>query len=704
MKAINVIRKFITVLTCSMLVVTQVSFAETTEAQAKAKEAADAAYAKTAAKKAADEAVAKAAAKKAGDEAYSKAIAKNASDTAYAKAQAKLASDEAYSEAVAKNKLYNKEEGERFDSPGTPAVKALEGETSNEANYCLEDPAQKPKIESCKEKRMQFNCHLQRCVAPDDNELYNDEYNDCNKTTVEADKASCKENLKTVANSIDGHDANMADNTKFAKDNKSHSMMSNAGVAVDAGMTIYLGMIALGPLTLPDCISGGISLGVSALSLMYKMSTRDKYKQKFKAAISMMNNIDKKDKKGWNHNTQIATLDMEIKALELIKEAAEEKMKYHKTLKTMSSVVLGIATTEAIVCSLVYSGCPQNVACAVRTAVFSAAGLALEIQAYNGVKEKRNDANTALTQAKEIRVKLQGLYNVDSDSMSFSNPQLAMGANGQLQMAQVNTNNGDQNEVDGSQVGSGSCLAEDGAIGSCPCEGDSCQTFDFNLPGNSGLEASVAKRMNYAGYEKGMNSAASGNINDLDFASSDKNFALSSKVNNRLLKKALGTKSLTPKQKASFQKIKDGFESRGEIAKTVGFGSPMRLALLSNKFSGANEGLDPIGKASSSAVLSDKSKKKSKAIYSKGGAGLTALQKRLQALKDSLNMDENGIKVGSNGNVFGEEKGLLDKGLGAENLQTEADIDSVHPDEKISIFKIISNRYNVLRVRKRFAK
>lgn len=591
----------------------------------------------------------------------------------------------------------------------------LEGQTSNEANYCMDSPKAEVQnhIKSCEKQNLKYNCHLQRCVSHTDNEIYNEEYNDCNAYSNEAERNDCKDNLKSVTNEIDSHNANVADNKKTANQNKKTGMMENAGLAVDAGMTVYLGMILLTDVPSPTCISGNVSLGVSALALMYKLTARDKYKAKFKAAVNMMKNIDKSDKKGWNHNTQVATVDMEIKALKLIKEAAEEKMKYHNTLKTMSAVTLTIATTEAIICSMPYSGCSANVPCAIKTAAFSAAGLALEMQAYNGIKEKRDDAAYAIQEATKLRTKLQSLYNIDKDSMIMQNPQLAASGVGRLQMAKINTLGNSFETPDGKQPKLKSCMSKEGEPSTCPCAGGACKKFSFDLPGNSGLEASVAKKLGLQQYEQGMNSTANGNTNGLDFASDPKRLALASAVNDRLLKKALSMKELK-KYKDTLQNIKDGVNSAEDLGKLANIASPIQSAALAHSlgYSSSDFGMGKVGlgdvkdktaDAQEKANKDDAKKAKATATFA-GKSSLSDLQKRLKALQDGLNLDDlEGLDVDSTNNKLADGE-LVDKGLKSGNLEVDTEQAVVHPDEKISIFKIITNRYNILRAKKRFAK
>jgi len=591
---------------------------------------------------------------------------------------------------------------------------SMETKQTNEANYCQNDPAFQPKIRSCESERLQFNCHLQRCVTASDNEIYNKEYNDCNSSDDEGEQKSCKDNLKKVANEIDSHNSNMDENEDVASKGKKASMGENIGTVAGAANMVALGMILLGKLSAPVCYSGKTAMGVSALAFMYQLSAKGKYKAKFKAAVDMMKNIDKSDKKGWNHNSQVATVDMEIRALELIKEAAEEKMKYHKVLMTLSAVSLTVAGIEIAECSVPKPdpSCGARLPCAGYTAGFAAAGLAMEGAALSFIKGRHSDAKKAITEAKKLRTKLQSLYNIDSDSMIMLNPQLAAGSGvGQLQISKVSSAGDAQTNVEnGQDFATNSCINSNDEVSSCPCADGGCKKFDLNLPGNSGLEAQISKKMNFAGYESGLNAAANGNIAALDFAAKDGNLALANSVNRRLIEKILDNKKLDPKIKSTLETIQGGIKNEADINKVASFNSPLQNALTANKlgYFGKNGNL-ALGKVSDSSAkdagkVSDKDKKETKKLATFQKNGLSDIEKRLKALQDGINLDD--LDTVNNPDLqFGQgNNALVDKGLKNSDMEVDTQQAVVHPDEKISIFKIITNRYNILRSKKRFAK
>jgi hypothetical protein len=593
-------------------------------------------------------------------------------------------------------------------------------EKPHDANYCMEDASLESTIKSCEDKNLKYNCHLKRCVNYEDNKVYNEEYNDCGYHSTEEAKESCRNNLKSVAGEIDSTNQTV-DSASGVADKEGKSSAETASTVLSAGLAIK-GAVELGCLLASggslldmsfDCWSKPVAMGVGALAFMYQMSAKGKYESKFKAAKDMLKNIDKSDEKGWNHNTQIATLDMQIKALEMIIEASNEKIKYHQTLLTMSAASLVFATAEAIICSMIYSGCPQNVGCAVQTAAISAIYVTLENMALKHVKKAKSQATSALADAKKIRRKLQGLYNKDSDSLIMMNPSLALGGQGQgqLQMAQV-ANSGDQaGAIDGSlETPKSQCLDENNNVTSCPCSGGQCKQFSLNLPGNTKLEAQLSKKMNFASYEKGLNDVANGNINGLDFAADPNKSAIAKKVANRLLTKGLSMKGVSKKTKDVFKDIQSELNGNPAlIGKYANIKSPLQTALLANKFGIGAGGLslDTVSESDASAQDAEATKdaKKNKGLATYSGTSLSDIQKKLKALQDGINLDDVDDVLGPDSKEVAAKDGqLIDKGLAADEIEADTEKAVVHPDEKLSIFKIISNRYNILRVKKRFAK
>lgn len=591
-------------------------------------------------------------------------------------------------------------------------------EKPHDANYCLEDASLQATIKSCEDSNLKYNCHLQKCVSYDDNLVYNEEYNDCGYHSTEESKEKCRNNLKSVSDELDQSQSKTDKSASVANKNGSSSAeKASAGMtaglaiagAVELGCLLASGGSALDWATI--CWSKAFSLAVGAAALMYQMSAKGKYEGKFKSAKEMLKNIDKSDKKGWNHNTQVATLDMQIRALELIRDAAKEKSKYHQVLITMSTASLVAGITNAIICTpKPVSHCPQEVGCAWKVAAVSAIYIVLEQAALSHTKKAESDASKALTDAKKIRRKIQSLYNKDRDSLIMANPSLAMGGQGQgqLQMAQVAANGENAQGIDGSlDAPSSQCISKDNEVVSCPCTDGGCKKFDLNIPGNSKLANQLNKKMNFSEYEKGMNSVANGNVSGLDFAADPGKSAINQKIANRLMKKALKNKYINKKTKETFEDILGGIGRPGVFEKYAKIKSPLQTALLMNKYGigGKGLGLDSTDKESEEKVAKDEKKgfkAKDLATYSGSRSAIEDIQKRLQALQDNIDLGDidtlNDVAL-NDGN--GE---IVDKGLGPEGLETDTEKAVVHPDEKISIFKIISNRYNILRVRKRFSK
>ncbi|EQC43802.1 hypothetical protein [Bacteriovorax sp. Seq25_V] len=569
-------------------------------------------------------------------------------------------------------------------SEGEPVevLVSAEVESQDSANYCIDKPEYSAKVQECKSQNLEINCHLNVCASAADNRDYNKEYNDCNAKPTEMQEA-CKKNLRDFGAELAAH------NEKTSKSNPG-AMDTTLPSVVGLGCAAYFGF------TCPDGIgamlAGGVALAAAFMAFQNKES-----KKQFKAAADMLKEEDSKDQKGWNAHTQSASLQKQITAMDMVISAAKKKAKNH----TMVAALAGISATIALICIATswFTGCVAENPCSPYVSVAGYIVMALELTAAQDSKKVASEWSKNKTKAEKLKKKLDSMYNKDMPSMALmQKPNVASNLSGAR--TAINLGTGMAASIADSSRASVSefaqCVSSSNEVVSCPCKDSSCKKVSYSVP-NKGIGAQVAQKLNLSDWEKAQNNAYNGDYSGLDALSTDKNLALINGVNKKLAKHILDKKLVKGEAAEQVGDILDEgkFNKRLAAFKNSNL-NPVRAAVLNHRY----------GSSAVTAPTSDKPLENllaSNDYYKMPKYDDSTLKNNLNKLESSLNFDglEGNIEGATNG--FNVDSAFTDSG---EDSSTEGDvsksINSINPERKLSIFKIISNRYNLVRVNKRF--
>lgn len=545
-------------------------------------------------------------------------------------------------------------------------------------NYCYEDPNHSSKKKSCESDGLQYNCHLQVCASADDNSLYNKEYKDCNSRPADQRQA-CRENLKSIAQ--DMFDAQkLADDQ--AKEDGGYNGMATTAIAAGGGCAMYF---------INDCVTD-IGAGLAAVVLLavaFMAMQSNQYEDQFKAAADMLKQQDQANEKGWNVDTQRAAFTSQIEAYKMIKKAAEDKADHHNMIAVLAAIIGVIAGILSIPPMLAANPC------APYTVAGSLVVVLLETNAASHAKGVASDAGNAVDKIEKILKKLDGLYKMRNGSNTVANTDTPTKINPVFNNGTINELGGTSTKLDTEVSNSQQCVSSNSKVGPCPCEGGSCYDFDFSVPNNN-IGTQAGKLLNFSSFESAADNAAKGKTQELKSLSTAGNSALARKLQNRVAKYALKkagdkfndkTKNLinallSPNKKGSSGVIGRHLASRF---------SPLKAAALTNRY-----GLSKFERADDEGK--EKLAKNTSAVPSYKGSSLNlaALNKKLKGI-DDFNLDD----LEDNSFYGQKDENIAENNLEKGGIEPGADLNEVHPDAKISIFKIISNRYNVIRIQKR---
>ncbi|EPZ51045.1 hypothetical protein M902_2613 [Bacteriovorax sp. BAL6_X] len=522
----------------------------------------------------------------------------------------------------------------------------------SDPNYCYHDGTN----QKCDGGNV-YNCHLEQCVNANDNKNYNMEYQNCG-----VDK-KCQEDLKA--------DAKIFTNHKTSGPKGSSDIMSYLAAAAQIGQGCVL---LYGGTCQTDGI-GTLFSGAIILALALMTAMGDGYKKKFKGYKDALAKLDEKDEKSWNHQTQRVALETEIRLLKDMEKAAQDKMKHHKRIMMLITISTAIA---AICAALTIFGCPGSNPCTYWVLGLGAVALALENQALSSAKKAYKSANNARKKTEVVHKKLIARYNnqynpATSQKTSVASAMATPGSQG-LGM----TNNDATFDVD--EVKSEKLKT----IPKMDIKMGKLGTTGENFANAIGLSEVQG------GYNK---TKATGNSKYVNEAL-DKNAAKINKAANRVLKTLAKSDKTSGKAKKAINAILDPAGNSKYLADTLaGHVSPVQMALNYRRAGGRNAARDIAknsqelkrGTGEGLAVEHDPSSKD----Y------LKKLKSQLNGFEGLLEHDD-GIMALTNFDPTVSEDAV-------DQLNDEEIIDdkgTIHKDSKLSLWKIISNRYNVIKLKK----
>ncbi|WP_412462722.1 hypothetical protein [Halobacteriovorax sp. RT-2-6] len=527
-----------------------------------------------------------------------------------------------------------------------------EVQKKSDPNYCYHDGTN----QKCDGGNV-YNCHLEQCVSANDNKNYNMEYQNCGIDE------KCQEDLKADAKLFTNHKTS---GPKGASDTMSYLA---AAAQVGQGCVLLFGGMCQSD-GIGAMLSGAIILAVALMSAM-----GDGYKKKFKSYKDALAKLDENDEKAWNHQTQRVALETEVQLLKDMEKAAQDKMKHHKRIMMMITISTAIA---AICAALTIFGCPASNPCTYWVLGLGAVALMLENQALSTAKKAHKSAKSAREKTEVVLKKLMARYNnqynpASSQKTSVASAMATPGAQG-LGMNN-NQETFDVDEVKSEKLKTIPKL--DIKMGSLGTTGE---TF-ANTIGLSEVQG---------GYNKTKKTGNSKYVNE----ALDNNAAKINKAANRVLKALAKSDKTNDKAKKAINAILNPAANKRYLADTLaGHVSPVQMALNYRRAGGTNASRDIA--------------KNSQELEKGTGEGLAvaydpASKDYLNKLKNQLNGFENlldsddGVMALSNYDPTVNEDAV-------EQLNDDEIIEdkgTIHKDSKLSLWKIISNRYNVIKLKK----
>jgi len=554
--------------------------------------------------------------------------------------------------------------------------------TADDANYCIDKPEYSTKVEECKSKNQELNCHLNVCTSAADNRDYNEEYNKCN-VKPEAMREDCKKNLRDFGKELNTHNKDVVNSNPSSMDTTVPSVIG-LGCAAYFGFTCPAGSI--GPM-----FAGGVALAAAFMAYQNKES-----KKQFSEAAKMLKEEDNQDQKGWNANTQSASLQKQIMAMGMVIDAAKRKAKNH----TMVAALAGISATIALICiaSSWITGCVSTEPCSPYVSVAGYVVMGLELVAAQESKKVASEWSKNKAKAEKLKKKLDAMYNKNMPNMALmQKPNIASNLSGARTAIKLGSamGSGIENSKRAQIPEFAQCISSSNDVVNCPCKDSSCKKVAYSIP-NKGIGAQVAEKLNLPQWEKAHNSANNGDYSALDALASDKNLALINGVNKKIAKHILDKKLAKGDDADQVGTLLDDAKLQKKISdfKKTNF-SPVRAAVLNHRY-GASTVSSPSGEKPLENLLA------SNEYYKAPKYDDSKLKQNLKDLESSLDFD------GLEGDQSLTAGGLdVDTAFAGSSDESNAgdiskDINSINPERKLSIFKIISNRYNLVRVKKRF--
>lgn len=543
--------------------------------------------------------------------------------------------------------------------------------------YCYNDPSFAAKRASCEKEGLQINCHLNVCAKSQDNAIYNKEYMDC-ELREESQRQACREDLKSVGQQIAANDQNMNSSTGGAGN---LGMITTVGATVGLGCAIYTG----------SCPTdfGLMLTGVVGLALAFMAMQSGQLKKQLDQAKKQLKANDQKDVKNWSAQTQVATLTQQIAAIDMIIKAAKDKAKKHQTVAFLAAAV----GTVALLCAAASMfGCTSGNPCAYFAAGAGFVVMGMEIVASNESMEVASKWEKNKEIAVKLKNKIESLYKINGASMAQMNGANA-GANLSVKNGQaINLGGGvnAQNEQGLFEQGKDEkqCVSSDMSAGACPCKEGSCNKIAFQIP-KTGIGAQVAERINFGDIQNAANEAFNGDSAKLDAMATPKNLAVMDGIKNKLIKHILD-KDLAKgreKDKALLNALLDPNKNKDFLQNHIASNSsPLRAAAYAHKFGLKN--YDTNSPDSSLAVNATEVPEYTDSSF----------KENLKKIEDQLNLDD------LNGNIGANLSDTTNATNTANNTITESEEilgSQINPEKQMNLFKIISNRYNIIRVKKR---
>ncbi|WP_127715968.1 hypothetical protein [Halobacteriovorax sp. HLS] len=571
-----------------------------------------------------------------------------------------------------------------------------EGAASNTTTEVKEEP-----LEVC-ERPLFYNEYAKVCVNHKDNTMLNNKHIECQHTPEGPGRDECNKQLREFAgDKIKGSAVMKSRNSKLEKTGKFNTVSS----LVSTGSAIYSLVKAKDAIDIcyagiaeaesGFCYAAILGLGAYVMGTYNQIKMNKEVKKDLRESTEKLNRLiaENKRSKGKSFEMQIKLMEAYRDALVAASAAAGKRENGYKQEITLHTLVMAVAAVEFVVyMSTTPAANYPGAKCAAWAGVSSGVTIGFSMLLKKGAadaKKKYNDEAAKLTQILNKYREFFSKQIISSHKLPGAETGQVIGSGNAPVNVQVNS------DADGDSFANKNLTeAEKGLCrelpetGCCNDAGKQCPTFSF-----TSAPASVGDMFTGSGVEDIVSNTDATLQGDLDFGSPDVSTALS-----RDLSRARQIK----------KRILDHLDKSGKLTKADAdffdenktFAALVKSATRDGKLNFNNSPDFGIGDMSNvKGVIEDtevpKELKKEKQKL------LTSIEAPVIKIK-KFNLDDldDEDSLNSNNNISGDYSNLK-AGLGKDEEYVYEDEDIVKKPE-VSIFNVISNRYNIMRIKKGF--
>ncbi|GEM_PF-5646481 len=541
-----------------------------------------------------------------------------------------------------------------------------------------------------------WNETVEQCLNAADDNRVNEKQKMCDSKADGAGKDSCNE----MVQSFDQDPKSQVDSTdiELSKKEKAIQKVGTAKSVVSAGIAAYKLYEAYSAAKSAKdvfsnmCISGMMSIATGVMSFMNDRNMEKQVKETLKISKQNLDALIEENErtKGTSYEMQIKLMQAYRQILLAGAQSAKIREDGYKQEVTMYSLSLGIAAIEAVVYAIPPNVQMDKVKCAGWVAASATVSLVLGTKMKNAASSARDKYESEAEKLENILNKYMDFFNkkhIDSTTLST---QLAInGSTG----APINVKaNGEANSFSNKNLTAAEVdMCE--AVPTTECCNDSGKTCPtFNVSFGSPTVSSAVGKSGLTGALERADARLSGDLNLSDSGVSlaiDKDLNRAGAFKQRVLQQLKDKGRLSDAQAEMFDENK---QMKAFLKKNYG----NENASLSSSF-GESMALPDVDRISS---LIDKGDvpNELKEDKKKLSSSMSSL-KNLSNMKSSLGTL--GLELeGDNDSSLGDELDVQ-SGL-AEGEEYIYDDNQIVEKPEVSIFQVISNRYNVLRINKRF--
>ncbi len=545
-----------------------------------------------------------------------------------------------------------------------------------------------------------WNEHIKDCLNSEDDNRVNEKQRMCDSKADGPGKDECNE----MVQSFDKDPKKYVSSTKVDTSSKEKSLkkISTAKSVVGGAIAAYKLFEAYNAAKSAKdvfsnmCISGMMSIATGVMSFMNDRNMDKQVKETLKAAKANLDALLKENErsKGTTYEMQIKLMQAYKQILEAGAQAAQIREDGYKQEVMMYSIALGIAAIEIVVYSIppVAAAAADKIKCAGWVAGSATVSVVLGSKMKSAASKAREKYESEAKKLDKILQKYMDFFNkkhIDQQSLAMK---MALNSNS---AAPVNAKSGSGadkfSNKNLTEAEKNMCEAAP-ATSCCNDSGKKCPTFNISI-GNPTISSAIGKS-DLGGALDRADSRLQGSLNLNDSGVSlaiNKDLKRAKAFKQRVLKQLTDKNRLGAAQAELFDESK---QMKAFLKSNYG----NENARLGSSF-GESMALPDVDRVAKILDKSDVPKElsKEKKNLSSSLSSLSALAKMRNSLNDLDLEDEDETKNGLSDN--GELSANSGLGEGEEYIY---DRDQIVEKPEVSIFQVISNRYNVLRINKRF--